>query len=262
MTEQLIRKDLRLLRPVMWATLVLGLIFYVIGPGLIFMDWRHDTLKKTREVALSRGFDINTQVQLLGVKEQVRYAAEAVWGGSAFMWIVNVMLVTTIAGMAFAVERRERWGEFAGMLPVSRSKVVAAKALASIGVIAAILGLNAAVSAGAISVAERWDDFSRASVTGRNDLTTQTWFYLAVVVGMAGVAWLFSAILRSAVIATGLAIGMAVSVWCFLLTLIDQRGLNPAGALELQYAAAAFVLASGAACFVAGTIVQLRRQSP
>lgn len=258
MTVTLIRKDVRLLRPVLWSALVLGLLFYVIGPTLVFASWRSEYIQKQKDLAVALH---QTQVYL-STQTMVKEAGRTLLGASFLMWVVNLLLITTVAGMAFAVERRERWAEFAGMLPVSRARTVMAKAIASAGVCVAILGVNALVALGAITLADRWDWYVGMNPFDWQATALAIWFYVAAATGMAGVAWLLSSLLRSPVIATAAGLAMAVSVWCFLTLMVDQRNLRGADQIILQRVAMAVIFWAGLVCFTAGTVVQLRRQSP
>ena len=259
MTSTLDRKDVRLLRPVILCATVLGAIFYLILPAVITVQWHRETTKRLQEEAAVA----HRLPGVLSADEVVRSAAGIVASASGFMWVINLLLVTTVAGMAFAVERREGWSDLVAMLPVSRGISVREKSVTSAGVAVLILGANLVVMLAGIGVATRGVGFVSPQSNDWSKIVEVACYYLATIIGMAGVAWLMSSVLRSAVIATAAGVTVPVVVWSQVLLLQGYPSSRMPRDVEfIQHVVAASIFGIGVACFVAGTIVQLRRQSP
>lgn len=244
----LVRKDIRLLRPVTWTAIGLAVLFYAALPLFSYVNWR---------MSMERAS--GGQPYRLPYYESIRSFASPVVDGTKYGWLICIMLGTVIGGMAFAMERRERWGDFVAMLPVERRKTISIKAIV---VIAACLGM-AAVN-GFVLVLTL--GFCPGAGYWYPSVTVALNFILPLVscgVLLVGVAWLLSAILSSPVLATSITLGGAGGVflwWLQMLGMAIRDTVQPPYVFMLPLEVTSLVI--GLAAMVVGATVQLYRRSP
>lgn len=135
MTWALIRKDVRLLRPVLIMTAVVALFFYVLVPG----GWW-----------VANQFSPDRVDSRNGVEELFK-------GANVCVWLFLYLIYAAIGGTAFAAERRERWGDLAAMLPVSQRRSIGVKLLVGAIACSSLAIANAVATVTIIYVAE-WHD--------------------------------------------------------------------------------------------------------
>ena len=237
----LFRKDWRLLRPILLAALGLAAIFLVLLPAVQYYGW---AAQAERRGYVYRGTD---RIQQLGA---------AVLQGAWFMWVAVPVLCAAIGGAAFATERRERWGDLLGLLPVPRWRVVASKLCVSGLACLMLLTLNQCVIHGAALFGLPSVEFGVGRLAG--DLLTSA----SVAMLLFGTAWLLSAVLASPALATGVAVGVEGGAYLWFVQAVDiSRWAFDDSERALQ-SLNLFAAGVGLTLLIAGTIVQLLRRSP
>jgi ABC-type transport system involved in multi-copper enzyme maturation permease subunit len=221
----LVKKDWRLFRVPVVATVLLGAIAYAACSIMYEIDWRH-----VEENVLYH------QPQLSN------YMASAATFG---LWTVAVM-AAAYGGSAFATERRERWGDFLSLLPPGRWQVVVSKLFVAVGCIAASAAVHAVILI--VAHAARWPD-----------ITFGLGIWSAAVLMLFGVAWLCSTWLNSAAISASVAIALTICIGALLATWFDSGPSERQWGMELFGAIAVTV---GAVCVIGGAMYYIRRVEP
>lgn len=223
----LVRKDWRVFRAPVIATLLVGTVPYVID-ALVSPVARGDLF--TAAIRSSKN------------------VAHVVGDSAMLAVVLTTLLAAAYGGAAFAAERRERSADFLALLPANRLAIAASKAFVAL----VCLTFAVAVHLAAWSWADRVMAFR-----GEHLFDTRT---IAAVVATAamlfGLAWCLSAALTSAAISAMAAAGLAVLV---------SVGLGEAGALDGPNATAvwnAVAAITGTAAFIGGTICFCRRVAP
>jgi len=174
----------------------------------------------------------------------------ATWHASAFVApgyfgiLTTVLMAAVFGGMAFAVERRERWADFLAMFPVSRSQIVLSKLVVSV----AFLGFTSTVVYWLCLVAQ-YLAHPFPQFLGPDAIAE----FASCMLMSFGVAWLCSSFLSSPAIAACTSIALLV-----LVTLSAE-------AFDHKYvhiAELAIPAVTGSVSFVAGTAYYLRRVPP
>jgi ABC-type transport system involved in multi-copper enzyme maturation permease subunit len=230
--KALLRKDLRIYRGAIVAAVVLVCAPYVIG--MMVVVWQTAGPNTGRRVG-----------ELMGDL-----------AGAGL--VATLLLAAIFGGCSFAMERREGWGQFLTMMPVSRSSIVLSKAsiaLVSLFVVWIIQASLDFAMQGA-SPAVRLFRFEIGFWgPGGLDLPHEQ-FYFSYVVSLAGVvltfgvSWLMSILLESPSIAACAGLGALIA--CFVQLQMDVTFLG----LDVLVAAA---FAAGVFCFWLGTILYLER---
>lgn len=236
----LLRKDWRLAKP---AFLLMAVLFFV--PAVVGVS----------VTAYSRVFEDKVPIRQYSAADHSDLMALFV-GGS---WLC-IFAAPAVAASQFARERRERTSEFLGALPISRTRIVRSKSLVTACLLALplLLGLLASLS-GFASTANLSDDFTRTLFTFG--------LFAAAFLGVCGLAWLFSCILSSEVLATTAAL-LVSAVFAFKIYLIFQvvpslKAITPTWRQELTIT---WTIAILFACFAivgftAGTIIASIRRT-
>jgi hypothetical protein len=250
----LMRKDLRLLRPVLVTALAVAVAFCVVLPLVSFVGWQQAGRPSGR--AGYGGWNGYAG-------RDARVLAGMVRDGADWMTVGCLALYATVGGAAFAHERRERWADGLAVLPVARRRIVAAKGAASllvcVGGTAGVLLLRAAAD-GVVryGVSAPFVDWPAAA-------ETMGLYFLPPAVALFGVAWLRSSLTSSATVSAVVALGAAGGGWFWTIGWVRTRDMVHAG--EWRYTMAfcgtvAATYALGLAAAAAGTLVQVRRTSP
>jgi ABC-type transport system involved in multi-copper enzyme maturation permease subunit len=175
--------------------------------------------------------------------------------------VATLLAASSITGVAFARERRERTMEFLTILPISRSKIVASKGLVALMLLAAPLLVGAALAlalAGSTETARFWKEMWTA------DNAVAVVYVSMVYLALAGLGWLGSAILRTEVLASALPLLIVLGTIAFLAFVVTNGGRHT----ETEWSndmihALLWTLGSmGIGGFFFGTVIALRRQSP
>lgn len=190
----LLRKDWRLAKPAFLLMLVLFFVPSFVGVSV---------------TAYSRLFE--DKVPLLQYSQSDHSDLMALFVGGSWLCI---FAAPAAAACQFARERRERTSEFLGSLPISRGRIVQSKSLVTACVLALplLFSLLATVS-GYASTANSSDEFTRTLFTFG--------LFAAAFLGVCGLAWLFSCILSSEVLATTAALLVSATL-AFKIYLIFQ----------------------------------------
>ncbi|HYD02538.1 MAG TPA: ABC transporter permease [Phycisphaerales bacterium] len=178
--------------------------------------------------------------------------------------VASLLAASSIAGVAFAKERRERTAEHTATLPIPRWKLVLSKFLVAMIITATpfVLGLAAVVIAATPDdIAGFWKGATSPSGAWTAALVVSGWLTLF------GLGWGLSSILRSDVISSSvpilllIAIPAAVALWSRPVDrAVDGRWRSLEEAAFPRYV---WPLASlGAVGLAAGTVVSLKRKSP
>jgi ABC-type transport system involved in multi-copper enzyme maturation permease subunit len=226
--KTLLWKDYRQSRKVLVATVILVALPYVIG--LPF--W------------VAEDFPFGLSLERL---------ADMLYGISIWGTVLAVGMAALIAGNAFAGERADRSAEFAGSLPIPRSRALASKALLTLAACTLLQLPHLVINLLARLPLSHSDRVSHEFLV----VTTTTSVLLF------GVAWLASSFSSSPAIA-------AVSGMASAILLAGTLGLleahpNPrTGMVRTSYFDSYPVLCIiiGLACFAAGTAYYLRRVEP
>lgn len=235
----LLRKDWRLAKPAF--LLMIALFFVPSVVGLVVTVY-------------SRIFE--ERVPLLQYSRSDHSDLMALFVGGSWLCI---FAAPAVAGCQFARERRERTSEFLGALPVSRKRIIQSKVLVTTCLLKLplLLGFLAVISSLATD-ADAPGEFHRTLVA----------FGLFVVsfLGVCGLAWLFSCILSSEVLATTAALLVSATL-AFKIYLVFQvvpslKAMNPSS----QEAAITWSIAILFGCFAiagftAGTLIAIMRRT-
>lgn len=234
--RELILKDVRLYRPVVWSTLGLAVLFWGVLPLMSYASRRYS--------AFGGGATFNWQDAATGMLD-----------GAAMFWLAVPVLAGVIGAMAFAVERGEGWADFLGLLPVPRRHAVFAKTIAAAIVSTGVLllvGGGTIVFFATVRVVSRRDAlFFRA-----NGPLESIQYFLSAAALIFGASWLLSAILRSSVYAAVIAISLCGVTFVGLVNIV--RGPYPFVFVDVNEFAALL----GVVFWIAGTLVQLWRKTP
>jgi hypothetical protein len=172
----LVEKDVRLLRPVLLALAALAALLLFVLPAAQYVRARYAPADEEAPVIY---FTRPTPSQA---------AQDALTKGTLWLFPAELIGLAAAGGMAFALERRERWAEFLALLPVSRRRVVWTKLAATLGVWLLLIGTTAS----ACVLSDRSNDSSyRSSWWARAEhasFVRQGYVKIALV-GLA-VAWL------------------------------------------------------------------------
>jgi len=190
----LLRKDWRLAKP---AFLLMAVLIFV--PAFVGVS----------VTAYSRLFESHVPLLQYSGSEHSELMALFV-GGS---WLC-IFAGPAVAACQFARERRERTSEFLGSLPVSRGRIIRSKSLTTACLLAVpmLICLLATLS-GLVS---------RENVPNGGGSAYATFGLFAVIfLGVCGLAWLFSCILSSEVLATTAALLVSATL-SFKIYLIFQ----------------------------------------
>ena len=197
----LIRKDLRLYRPVVLTAFCFGFLFYVATP-LIFQATENQHMP---------GNSINL-----------------------FLVSVECGLLTTaglsavIGGMAFAMERRDSTADFIATLPFSRGELIYSKLIAAVVLIVIFFAVNFIILAAGAYMMQTF-------VTGREGMLTELLHQLnyarwprailhtpnqraitAFAAGCFGASWFLSTLVKSPTAAAAIPLGFFAWVWFWL----------------------------------------------
>jgi hypothetical protein len=192
-----------------------------------------------------------------------------IYGYASGVGLVAATLVAAVfGGCAFAIERRERWGEFLAMMPVSRRSMVLSKIGISLTALFAMWIAHASINFvmqsggfGRVRFLGGSNFVARPNILGivATPLSSQDFFYQAYVVSGAGIvlafglSWLMSIFLESPSIAAS--VGLAVVMSLFLN--IETNEEHPA-----VYLLVAVAFGLGFFSFFLGTILYLESVSP
>ncbi len=178
--------------------------------------------------------------------------------GAAFQSLIVMQIVMAFAGgNAIAGERMDRSAEFLASLPVPRSRILASKLLATLGLAAFVWIPNALFLAIA---------YQYLSPPTAASLSAQKTGFLLMFVNMAAtgltffcVAWMFSAILESPTfsVCAGLITPLVIiGTVAWVNYLLDVPNIYTA------FAYLALCLGLSVSCFTGGTVYYLRRVEP
>lgn len=244
----LARKDVRIYRPAIVAAVLLAMFLEVVLPALgAYIEYRY--LYARGAVWIAPG-------------ALARIVWQAVGNGATAALMLTTGLAAVFGGTAITIERRERWGEFAAMLPISRRR----RTLVSLATGAALFATCWLFHLALLVVAV-------SHTAGASDLESRPIATVACFgLGTFGLAWLLSSFLRSATIVASVTVGVVLGglfvVWALdgLLPATDPldptratSGWNP-GRFVPTYAAMLVVL--GLIGCVLGTFLSSRRVEP
>ena len=171
--------------------------------------------------------------------------------------VVSVFVSAFVAGNAFAGERVDRSAEFVAYLPIRRKAAVASKAIVAIGACVLAWGANAAVV------------LACPLVGPVSSLNPSAWYLhllpntAVAMVFVFGVSWLFSSFRTSSASAAASGLGTAVLVVVATVYLSEDLWRPPDRIPDCWIFGYMFgVILVGVGCFVAGSIVALRRVEP
>jgi len=169
-------------------------------------------------------------------------------GGAGWSIILLTLMSAFLAGNAFAGERSERSAEFFAYLPISRTRSVLSRGLVLFLVLAVCISVNIAIIAAAYDPRDR-------------ELLSVLKVCAPTMILLLGVAWMWSAILRSPAIAAALGIGTAMLLGGMLSMVASIRNLEaPETWIKPVYVVCC--LAIGLPAILVGIIVGLKRIEP
>ena len=175
----LLIKDLRLLTPLILCAVVATLVLHGMVDTAVLLNLRNQGRAVTPDAAAQ------TWVDTCSVN-----------------FVFLVPMFAAVGAMAFAHERRERWADFAAMLPISRERVVVAKLIVSVVVMVGMFAFLIVVLLGGASLMQVWyggtGDFLRAGINPGLAFGILP-VMLCTAVAAFAVAWLLSAILAGPV---------------------------------------------------------------
>lgn len=235
----LIRKDWRLIRPI----LIAGGILYAAPLVIACVYSRFFSLEPPKTV-----------VQWL----------ELIVGVLMLSFLASMLTAPALSGVMFARERRERTAEFVATLPVSRASIVHSKAI--VAVVAFLI--PGAVTLAAMGVIAAFLRATTDIAPGHPAMPDVSGLVLALGVLSSGafmafgIAWLFSTILRSEVLASAYAFLVVISlitvVVMYQMRMVDE---NPRYTLS-PLACSLAMAGAGVIAFAIGYVIALRRASP
>ena len=221
----LIWKDFRLLRPFLIACVALLIYCYVVQP-CIFV-----------------------------VGDHYASTAQAIRRGADFVWLPTVLLSAALGGVAFASERRDRSVDLLAMLPVSRARWVFTRLIDSLAIGLLMLLINTIVIESTLAV---FPDYIFQGISlDRMALFQDLRGSASACILLFGAAWLGSILLRSPILATACG---ALAAWLFMC--MHELSENRIVFSEYGYGVEWISTVLGLALIVAGTFVQLLRQTP
>ncbi|MGH7242529.1 MAG: ABC transporter permease subunit [Phycisphaerales bacterium] len=235
----LLRKDWRLAKP---AFLLMSVLFFV--PATVGVS----------VTAYSRIFEDKGSLLQYSLSDHADLMALFV-GGS---WLC-IFAAPAVAACQFARERRERTSEFLGALPIARAQVIRCKAIATACLLALplLLGLLASLS-GFASAVNRSDDLTRTLFTFG--------LFAAAFLGVCGLAWLFSCILSSEVLATTAALlvsaTLAFKIYLLFQIIPSLKGMSlPRQEVAISWTITVLFTSFAVVGFAAGTIIASFRRT-
>lgn len=166
-----------------------------------------------------------------------------------FGYLMIMVTAAVFGGMSFALERRERWAEFLGMLPPHRLMVIASKLLVAWASLAALWLVNSFI------LLFTWALDPRLQ---RNGSELDLWAGLFPLT-FFGIAWLCSTFLTSPAISAGISIAVTFFGTITISTLLGRSWWDVDAANRLTTHVA---WASGLLAWLAGTICYVRRVAP
>ena len=174
---------------------------------------------------------------------------------SAYSIGISQLAVALIGGNAIAGERLDRSAEFQAYMPLPRRKILSAKLLLVMAMVAVIWLPNAAILWGtsdALMSKHRPEDYTFASEAFGNIAIVGLTFFC--------VGWLFSSMIRSPSIAVcaGLIAPLMVYLGIAYIAYLREIKLDPL----LEFWFPRICLALSPICFVIGTWLYLRRVEP
>jgi ABC-type transport system involved in multi-copper enzyme maturation permease subunit len=179
---ELIKKDWRLNRVVVVGNLVIvGLSYLLIAISMI------------AQVQVSGRFEGRA---LFAWREGL--VAAGIWG-----IMLTILLGSVYGGIAFALERRERWGDFLNMLPVQRRSIVVSKLVVASSCMAMMIAVNSLLLGAAMvlwSIDHRHGSFFQGDAPEAIALLTGT------AIMLFGVAWMLSSFMESPALSACIAI--------------------------------------------------------
>jgi hypothetical protein len=169
----------------------------------------------------------------------------------------TILMAAAFGGCAFAIERRDRSGDFLAMMPVPRWHTVGSKAILSA---VAIVPLWVTLSTLVYFTGNRGNAFAPDyGQSSARDLIFQAYAFPATLILLVfGISWFFSTLTKSPSISASL--GMA-SILLIVIVREQLHASDPFGPnVDVQLAACAALI--GAVCFLAGTLIYTQRVSP
>jgi ABC-type transport system involved in multi-copper enzyme maturation permease subunit len=182
-----------------------------------------------------------------------KHAADALINAGVVGLFLMAIMAAVYGGIAFALERRERWADLLAVLPVSRAQIVLSKLI----VVAACMLLAWAIVGSILLVAAQFTLAPNRHLLPVN-LVEPVSIAAGMTVMMFGVAWLLSSVLTSPAISAGVSIGATVSLVFGIATICDYVGRT----YQVTVIIICSTLAVGVLSLVAGTIYYLRRVEP
>lgn len=171
------------------------------------------------------------------------------------------LLATPLFGAAmFAHERANRTGDLVGAMPVPRGPVVASKAIV-LFIMTLIPWLVTIIGTCVLWAIIRYG-MNVSPPFGSDDVpeVTGDFFLLGILVLSTGSGWFFSSFLRKDTIAAGLS--FLLTVGTIVQTLVIWYKMNPDNS-DLPHGLLAGTTGGlGVLCFIAGTIIAMRRRTP
>jgi hypothetical protein len=235
----LIRKEVRLYRPVMVAALGLALLCEggVTIAGVYFAT--HPSGSQAPEPL---------SLSLVG---------SVLLGGAGLAVIFNCFFAGVLGGVSLPIERRERWADLPAMLPISRSQIVISKLVAGGGLYVMLCAAHLALlMLGVYFVTVD----ARAYVQDRDGMFHVVGTAYLLSTAAFGVAWLASTFLRSPTYAAVLSLGTVGGAFLLERLNLIMTPHTPARDDLVQHAALAAI--AGVLAAVGGTVYYLRRVAP
>jgi ABC-type transport system involved in multi-copper enzyme maturation permease subunit len=185
MMYALLKKDFRTFRLPMLATLLLAALTYLVGFLLTFAPARNDEPWNNRWIA-------------------------AYTGCAAVGMVITIVMSIAFAGTGIASERTDRTLDFLTMLPPKRWQVLLSKLAVGTPFLALCFAIHFSILLIGFYMGSR-----RIPSWGNFDVEFQHLMLLVAVWGSGtllatSVAWMFSTLLRSSVLCTGIAIAVLV----------------------------------------------------
>jgi ABC-type transport system involved in multi-copper enzyme maturation permease subunit len=169
----------------------------------------------------------------------------------------SLIAASSITGVAFAKERRERTAELLRTLPVSNWKIVMSKAVVAAVVTAGPLAVGTAAF---MLLAER-DEFQAVWMP-----FDELWMVVSAWLLLFGLGWALSSVLKSEVLSTSMPIVVLIVLGAMISLRASTFERELVHSLFARYRAQSeFITVAGSIgllSLIGGTVVSLRRKSP
>lgn len=230
MIGKLIAAELRLLRPPIWAAVLVAVLLDALLPfiALYGRSVREDTPIGQIPAAI---------------------VAREVQQGALFALALSCGIAAVFGCAAATTARRERYAELAAMLPISRTTQTLVRLTVALTATIAMIGVHLAV----LAICDRYQSNLWRSPGG------PAWTYPAYAAAMFGIAWLLSAHLRSTPIAASIGIGLPILAYLSANVVFDLVGEGRWQSYELTTTLARALTVAAMATLVFGTIQASRR---